>query len=177
MDFWTKIPLSKREKMVLLAGSAVVAGFIIINFIIFPLIDAKTGVARAIHSQEKALQEIIALREEYRGLDIDSGDIRKAIASRPKDFTLFSFLEQEAGQAGLKSNIQYMKPSAVEDAGRYKQSMVEMKLEGITLTQLVDYLALVESPEYLVGVKRLSVRQSKGNEGYLSVLLQMVTYQ
>jgi 5'-3' exonuclease len=55
--------------------------------------------------------------------------------------------------------------------------MVEMKLEGITLTQLVDYLALVESPEYLVGVKRLSVRQSKGSEGYLSVLLQMVTYQ
>ncbi|MCX5851771.1 MAG: type II secretion system protein GspM [Deltaproteobacteria bacterium] len=177
MDFWTKIPLSKREKQVLLAGGAFVAGFIILHFIIFPLIDAKAGVARAIRTQEKALQEIIALREEYRGLEIDSGAIRKAVASRPKDFTLFSFLEQEAGQAGLKSNIQYMKPSAVNDAGPYKQSMVEMKLEGITLTQLVDYLALVESPEYLLGVKRLSVRQSKGSEGYLSVLLQMVTYQ
>ena len=53
--------------------------------------------------------------------------------------------------------------------------MVEMKLEGITLQQLVDYLFLVQSPENAVTVKRLSITESKEAAGYLNAILQMLT--
>jgi len=51
-----------------------------------------------------------------------------------------------------------------------------MKLENITLKQLVEYLHLVESPENLVSIKRISVKQSKGSPEYLTVLMQLMTY-
>ncbi len=69
-----------------------------------------------------------------------------------------------------------MKPSTSTDNGPYSESSVEMKLENITLKQFVEYLHLVESPENLVSIKRISVKQSKGSPEYLTVLMQLMTY-
>ena len=106
----------------------------------------------------------------------NSVDIGKALARRPGGFTLFSFLEKQAGRSGVKPNIKYMKPSTSINRESYSESSVEMKLENVTLEQLVEYLYLVESPENLVGIKRISIKQSRGSPEYLTVLMQLVTY-
>ena len=58
-----------------------------------------------------------------------------------------------------------------------QKSMVEMKLEGITLKQLVGYLYRIESPENAIRVKRVSVKESKGAAGYMDAILQVLTFQ
>ena len=70
-----------------------------------------------------------------------------------------------------------MKPSASKSTGPYKESMVEMKLEGITLKQLVNYLYRVESPENVISIKRISIKENKRETGYLDVILQVLTVQ
>ena len=55
--------------------------------------------------------------------------------------------------------------------------MVEMKLEALTLQQLVGYLYLIESPSNLVSIKRLSVNENKKEEGYLDAIVQVLTFQ
>ena len=55
---------------------------------------------------------MVTLRQEYLLLQQDSDILAQRLTSRPKNFTLFSFLEKAAGDAGVKKNIKYMKPSA-----------------------------------------------------------------
>jgi general secretion pathway protein M len=178
MDFWTKFKfkLTKRERYYVSAGAALIALFIIFQFILFPFFGAKEKTKHSILTKEKTLKELVSLSSEYETLKEDSTDIGRGLALRSKDFTLFSFLEKQAGRSGVKPSIKYMKPSTSTDNGPYSESSVEMKLENITLKQFVEYLHLVESPENLVSIKRISVKQSKGSPEYLTVLMQLMTY-
>ena len=171
------LKLTRRERIYVTLGGLLVTGFVAFQFIILPLVNAHEKLRHSITVQEKALEEVIALRTEYQLLRIDSGNIGAVLANRSTDFTLFSFLEEQAGRAGIKTKIKYMKPSLSTEGTPYKESSVEMSLEGITLKELVGYLYLVESPENLVRIKRMSVKQSKGNTEYLTALIHVVTYQ
>ena len=179
MDFWTKFKfkLTKRERYYVSAGVALIALFIIFQFVLSPFLAAKEKTKRSIQAKEKTLKELVSLSSEYGALKEDSVDIKKALALRDGNFTLFSFLEKQAGQSNVKPNIKYMKPSTSTDKGPYSESSVEMNLENITLKQLVEYLHLVESPENLVRIKRISVKQSKGSSEYLTALIHLVTYK
>ena len=99
------------------------------------------------------------------------------IANSPLVQKLFSFLEKSAGDAELKGHIKYMKPSTAQSAGPYRESKVEMKLEQVTLKQLVDYLYRIESPEKLISIKRISIKENKGESGYIDAVLQVLTFQ
>ncbi len=70
-----------------------------------------------------------------------------------------------------------MKPSISSGTGPYKESMVEMKLEAITLRQLVGYLYRIESPDDLINIKRISISQNKKEQGYLDAIIQVLTFQ
>lgn len=177
MDFWTTLKLTRRERYYVSAGIALVALFIVFQFVLSPFLEAKGKTKRSIQAKEKILKELVSLSSEYGTFKEDSGEIKKRLTLRPKRFTLFSFLEKQAGRSGVKPNIKYMKPSISMGRGLYSESSVEMKLENITLKQLVKYLHLVESPENLVGIKRISVKQSKGKPEYLTALIHMVTYK
>jgi len=177
MNTWVKLKLTKRERLYVSLGASLITAFLVFQFVLLPFVNAKEKVRHSIEVQKKALEEIVALRSEYRTLRVDSGNIGAILARRSQGFTLFSFLEGHAGKAGIKSNIKYMKPSSSTDTTPYKESSVEMSLEDITLKQLVEYLYLVESPENLVRIKRLSVKQSKGDPEYLTALIHVVTYQ
>jgi general secretion pathway protein M len=122
------------------------------------------------------LQQMVALRQEYLLLQQNSDTLAQRLTNRPKNFTLFSFLEKAAGDAGVMDNIKSMKPSASTGKGPFKESLVEMKLERITLGQMVGYLRLIESPETLVSVKRISIQANKKETQFLDVILQVLTF-
>ena len=168
--------LAKREKyLVTLAVIVIVLGAVI-QFVFTPFLAKKELYKNNVTAKQNNLQEMVALREEYLLLEQDSDVLTQRLAQRPKNFTLFSFLEKAAGDAGVKENIKSMKPSASEGKGPFKESLVEMKLERITLGQMVDYLKLIESPEYLVNIKRLSIQSNKKETQFLDVVLQVLTF-
>ncbi len=70
-----------------------------------------------------------------------------------------------------------MKPSVSAGPGPYKESLVEMKLEAITLKQLIDYLYRIESPDDVVSIKRASISENKRESAYLDAILQVLTFQ
>jgi len=117
------------------------------------------------------------LSSEYNRYRRSSQGIQQVIAKRRKGFTLFSFLENKAGDAGIKTYIKYMKPSVSTGAGPYKESLVEVKLEEITLHQLINYLYRIESPDDVVSVKRISIKENKKKSGRLDAILQILTFK
>ena len=169
--------LGKREKYFVSVAAFAIVVFFLFQFLIFPFFESKKRIQRGVQAKEKGLKEIAMLSTEYQAYQKTSQGIAQSLARRKKGFTLFSFLEKAAGEAQVKANIKYMKPSVSTSIGSYKESLVEMKLEGITLRQLVSYLSRIESPEKVVRVKRISIKENKGESGYLDAILQVLTYK
>jgi len=176
MDFRTRLKLTKHERYYVSIGAAAVILFLVFQFVIFPFMGDKKRVARSIDSKEQILKELRTLGSQYMEMKENTVDIKSVLDRRPENFTLFSFLEKQAGRSGVKPNIKYMKPSTTTKTEPYNESSVEIKLENVTLEQLVEYLYRIESPENLVGIKRISIKQSRGSPQYLTVLMQLITY-
>jgi len=169
--------LAKREKYLVSAAACCVALFLLFQFMVFPFFENRTRILKGIKSKEKGLQEIIKLRAEYQTFQKASQGVRQTLSRRKKGFPLFSFLEEAAGKTQIKAHIKYMKPSTSPGMGLYKESMVEMKLEGVTLEQLVGYLYNIESPNNLVNIKRISIGEDRKQKGYLDAIIQVLTFQ
>jgi len=168
--------LAKREKYFVYLAGAAIGVFIIFQFFVFPFFDKRDRIKRGISVKEKGLQEILMLNHEYQAGKKGFQGIGEILLRRGKEFTLFSFLEKEAGKARIKSHIKYMKPSVSQGTEGYKESVVEMKLEGISLNQLVEYLYRIESLENLICIKRISIKENKKKAGYLDAVLQVLTF-
>ncbi|MBU1903886.1 MAG: type II secretion system protein M [Proteobacteria bacterium] len=169
--------LGKREKFLVSLVSCCIAVFLLFQFIIFPFLDKREVIKRGIEVKRDGLKEMASLRTEYESYKKGAAGLQSYLMRREKSFTLFSFLEQAAGQAKVKDHIKHMKPSASRVSGRFKESTIEMKLDEINVKQLVDYLYLIESPENVVSIKRISIKDSKGAAGYLDAVMQVLTFE
>jgi len=168
--------LAKREKYLIALAVIVIVSALVIQFAITPFWEKRERLKNNVTVKQNNLQEMVALRQQYLLLQKDSNTLAQRLTVRPKNFTLFSFLEKAAGEAGVKDNIKSMKPSASVGKGPFKESLVEMKLERITLAQMVGYLKLIESPENLVSIKRISIQSNKKETQFLDVVLQVLTF-
>lgn len=169
--------LAKREKYALAFAALFVVIFSLLQFLIFPFFEERERIQRGVRAKEIGLKEIEKMRAEYQDLKKSSQEIKQILARRKRGFTLFSFLERAASETAIKDHIKYMKPSASQGRGLYKEIMVEMKLEAITLNQLVSYLYGIESPEDLISIKRISIKENKRESGLLDAILQVLTFQ
>ena len=168
---------AQREKYFISTAAVFIGIFCLFQFLIFPFFEAKRKIQRGVSAKEDGLNEIIKLSSEYNRYRRSSQGIQQVIAKRRKGFTLFSFLENKAGEAGIKTYIKYMKPSISSGTGPYKESLVEMKLEEITLQNLIGYLYRIESQNKVVRIKRMSIKENKKKSGHLDAILQIVTFQ
>jgi general secretion pathway protein M len=170
--------LARRERYLVSVAACCLAIFIILQFLVFPFFEKKRRIQRGLSTKEQGIEEIVRLSSEFRAYQKGSQGVQQSLARRQKGFTLFSFLEKAAGKAQIKARIKYMKPSVSSaGTGPYKESMVEMKLEAITLQQLVGYLYRIESPDDLVNIKRISISENKKEQGYLDAILQVITFK
>lgn len=169
--------LAKREKYMVTLGTLTVAVFLVVQLAVFPFLDRKNRLVRGVEARERGLAEMMLLAGEYEMRRQETRDVARTLAERPADFTLFSFLERAATATAVRGNINYMKPSTTQTAGPYRELMVEMKLEKITLGQLVDYLYSIESIENLINIKRLAITEYRQETGYMDAVIQVVTYQ
>jgi general secretion pathway protein M len=168
--------LAKREKYFIALAVIFIVLALLIQLLIAPFFEKKESLQNNLAVKQNSLQEMLVLHQEYLALQQDSNSLARRLASRPKNFTLFSYLEKAAGDAGIKDNIKYMKPSASTSKGSFKESLVEMKLERITLGQMVGYLKLIEAPDKLVSIKRISIQSNTKETSYLDAILQVLTF-
>ncbi len=168
--------LNSRERWVLFGGIAFVVCFLVLQLVIIPVFDARNNLEKSIARKNQEVVEIKLLQQEYYTLKSEEGTIQTRINQRPAGFTLFTFLDQKATEAKVKKQIMYMKPSTVT-GDELNEAMVEMKLQQITLADLVGFLRMVESDENVVFIRRFSIQESGDKQGYFDSILQIVTFE
>lgn len=167
--------LNDRERYILAGGAAFVFCVLVYQLIISPYLVAEERLQKSLVRKEAELTEMKLLAAEYKGLQAEEGGVRKMLEKRAGGFTLFAFLDRQAASAGVKPKIKYMKPSVVEGGSGLDESIVEMRLEGVALDKLTEFIRLTESEENVVSIRRLSIQASSREEGFLDVILQIVT--
>ncbi len=169
--------LDSREKRVLAGGSLFILCFFVVQLVIIPFWNARANLETSIERKSAELVKIKQLQEAHQRLKVQEGGIREKIMERSPGFTLFTFLDKQVTKAQVKKQIKYMKPSTLEGDDNLNESMVEMKLQKTTLKDLVAFILLVESEENVVSIRRISIQESGGEQGYLDVIIQIRTFE
>jgi general secretion pathway protein M len=172
------LTITKREKYAIWLAGALIALFVLSELIVSPFLEHRRRLDRQLEVQERTLLDMHLLRSEYEAIQAAADLTRSNLARRPKGFTLLSFLETLAGQAGLKDRIAYMKPSTtVQENSSYRTSVVETKLQSITMQQLTSYLYSIETSENMVRVKKLSIAETGKQSGFVDAVLLVETFE
>ncbi len=169
--------IAARERWYLQVALILVALFIVIQFFYLPLREARITLAKGIAIQEKVLQDLLLQVADYEKLKNRTEEFQRRLALRPRDFSIFSYVEKQATEAGVKGNIRSMTIGRGAASGAYEEIPLDIRLERLTLKQLTQFLALLESPEAFLQVKKISISRMKEPAGYLAVGMQVATYQ
>ena len=172
------INLNKREKIGVLAAVAAIVIFALLQFLVFPLLEKNDQLSQKLISRQQDLEEIRLLQAEYRKTAHKAEQAQRYIKPRRRGFTLFSFLETLAGRTNVKNNIAYMRPTSTADKeSPYRLSMVEMKLAGITISQLMAYLHGIETSRNMIFIKRLSITKAEQKADLITTVFQVETLE
>lgn len=172
------INLNKREKLAVIAAASAILIFVLLQFLVFPLLEKNDRLSSKLISRQRELEQIRLLQAEYRQTAQKAEQAQRFIQRRRRGFTLFSFLETLAGKTHVKNNIAYMRPSST--AGKdspYRLSMVEMKLADITTSQLMAYLHGIETSNNMIFVKRLSISKAERKPDLITTVFQVETLE
>lgn len=172
------IKLNKREKIGVSVAVVAIVAFLVLQVLVFPLFDKSAQLSRTLSTREKELEQIMLLQAEYRQTAEKTQRAQRHLKTRKRGFTLFSFLETLAGQTGVKSHIAYMKPTTTtQKDSPYRLSTVEMKLQEITMSQLLAYLHGIETSRDMISIKRLSISKGEQKADLINTVLQVETME
>jgi len=173
-SYWDNLDIKQRRIAALGAAFVVVA--LLLEFAVFPLWDASARVQKSIAANTKILEEVKKLDADFAVQNAQIARIRQTLAMRRPDFTLFSYLERKAQAADVKGNIKQMNSVPGVKSASFEESLVDMKLEKITIKQLTDFLYQVESPYEMIRIKRITISKMKESPEYISAQLLIASY-
>ena len=172
------IQINRREKVAIGIGAAAVCMFILIQFIIVPIFENRSRLRRSLDDKVQTMERMSILRAEYDTAQQSAATYQARLTKRQKGFTLFSFLDKLAGDTGIKANVSYMRPStSAQKNSRYKVSLVEMKLQSVSLDQLLQYLYRIETSPNMVNIRRISIAKASKAEELITAILQAETME
>jgi NhaP-type Na+/H+ or K+/H+ antiporter len=170
--------LSRREQVAVFLAVTVVVATLLVQGVALPLMERREQLERKLAAKARTIQEMERLLEEYDRLRQTAALFQSRLASRPASFSLFPFMDRLAGQTGIKEGVKFMRPSSTPmEEGRAAISQVEIKIEGVDLTQLMGYLNGIEGSENLIRINRLSIARSENASGLIDALLMAETIE
>jgi general secretion pathway protein M len=168
--------LGRREKLMIIGGGVAVMLLLLYRFGLSPAIGRLHTLDRLVAAKERDLHEMKSIQETYLTQKRLLEEVHQSLTQRGQDFAIFSLLEDLADKTGIKSNIMYMKPALTTPGEVFRESSVEMRLEGIVLPQLTRYLYDIERAPQLLRIRRMHIKPRLANPDQLDVTFQVSTF-
>jgi len=170
---------SRREKLVLLFGSVVVAGVFLYALIQLPFVyqERMNTLDRLIARKEADIKQLSELNAQYQKMQGHVGRIESKIAQDRNGFSILSYLEEVATTVKIRSNIAYMRPQTLPQSGGYREMAVEVKVENAPLEQIVRLLTALEQSPHLLKIRRLHLKTRFADPNFLDAVFLLSTYE
>ena len=170
------ITLAKRERYFVMGAACFLGVILLFELFVSPFFENRAKMQRGVEENKALLREVMDRSAEYEAKKRVSQDMAQALNKRRREFSLFNYLDQAAKKTGIDKHVKSMLPSS-KGEGLFKESTVDMDLEAVTGTQLMEYLYEIESPEELISIKRMTVKQNGKQDGVLDVSFLALTLE
>ncbi|MBN1141796.1 MAG: hypothetical protein JXB25_08395, partial [Deltaproteobacteria bacterium] len=91
------------------------------------------------------------------------------------DFSLFAFFEKQVLDIARKENLVHMLPQTPNVRDGFEETSLEVKLEKITLDQMVRLLFAVENADAFLQVRNLRIKKRPDKSTLLDVTLNVAS--
>ncbi|HUN59919.1 MAG TPA: type II secretion system protein GspM [Candidatus Binataceae bacterium] len=147
-----------RERLLIKVAAAIVGVFILYNWIYLPIAGLNNGMQDRIEARQRELIQVRSLMHSYNRVKAELAEAQKGTVA-DKNFSLFSVIEQTLDRSVGRDKIGSITPSDRPLNGGFQQHIVDLKLVGLNLPQIVDTLYGVQSLPVPVTVSGLHIRQ------------------
>lgn len=165
--------LSTREKMILGAGIVFCIAVLAYMTIIAPYRSRMQLLDRKISASQSQLEQVNALQEEYRDL---ARQIKKVSSDQHDVSGLFSFVENQVQQVAGRDKLSSMRPVAPVRHDNMVEEGLEVKIERISLRQVVDLLQRLDQSQRPLRVKGLDLKVRFENKSLFDTSLTISTF-
>jgi len=167
---------SPRERIIVAAGGALAAAALVFLLIVDPLMATIDKLDRQARRKAKDSQELALVAQDYLLKQARMAKLEARMPSSPAQFSLLAFMEEATTTAQIRDRIAGMQPQAPIVVQGYQESAVDLRLDGVTLPQLLALLATIEQAPYEVQVRHLQMKPKYDNPINLDATLKIVTY-
>lgn len=168
---------SPRERIFLSLGLIASAGLLGYHFFLSPVLERLKILDRLIAQKQEESIEMSRLRGEYLAVAQKVSAMEARVTGGGEGFSLFSYVEGVADQGGVKENIVFIRPQPEQSFGPYREIGVEVKVEALTLAQMVQFLDLIEQSPQLVRIKRLHLKKQYSDPRLLNGTFVVASYE
>ncbi len=167
------IRLTRREK--LLAGGLVIfiAAWSLFTAGVKPALTRIETLNRVISEKQHELEKVRAISKEYIFLSNSFDSLHTKVASQHETFELLPFLESLIAECGLAKNLETMKRDVLQIDSNYSETIVEVRLESLSLDKLVDFLRKIESSQVQARTKSLYIKRNMTNKNLLDSVIEI----
>ena len=167
---------SQRERIIVSAGGSVVAAVLVFLAIIDPLTTSIDKLDRQARRKAKDSQELALVAQEYLVKQARIGKLEQRMPIPPAQFSLLAFMEEATTTAQIRDRIVGMQPQAPIVVQGYQETSVDLRLDGVSLPQILALLVAIEQAPYDVQVHHLQLKPKYDNPVNLDATLKIVTY-
>jgi len=155
--------LEPRERILTLVASVLLAVFLVYNLIYGPIQSWQQSLESRISARQKDLGNVRRLARVYLELKGDLAAADRRTVTTNKDFSLFSVVESSLTKTVGRNKIGSLTPGDKRISDELMEYEVNVKLNDVSLAQLVDSLYDVKALTVPVVVTNLNIKKRPQN--------------
>ena len=171
--------MTRRERMFLIWG-----GGLALLILVYGLVAGADRYSsrlrdldRLAQKKQQDLQALLGLTQNYEGLKRDVGQLEGKIDRDQGTFSLLAFLETTAAATDLRSKIASIKPQPLATVDIYRETSVEVRIENVTLEQVVRFLSALEAAPHFIKVKNVHLRTRFADARFMDATLLIASFE
>ena len=169
--------LTRRELWLVTALAAFAGVWVLFIFSIKPAIDRIETLNRVIPEKQGELEQLRIKAGEYVDLHDKFNDLHSKITSQDQAFEMLPFMEGLVRESNLENNVVTMKQTISKLETKYHETVVEIKMENLTLRQLVEFLWKIRSTESVATTKSLYIKKNLTEKNLLDSVVEVCNFK
>jgi general secretion pathway protein M len=150
--------LNQRERIFVIVGGVALVLALVYFAIVAPYRGALRNLDQQIATRSGQLQEVKLLQASYLDLKQQMSQVERLLDNR-QGFSALTFIEGLVEQTAGRENLLSMRPQSPETRDEFIIDAVEIKLEKLTLEQVLELLVGIEEADAPMQVKNLYLKQ------------------
>ncbi len=135
--------ISSREKTLAAGVVFLLVVFLVYQFVFVPLLATRQGLRYERTELENQLGNIKVLAERYVSENKNYNELVQSLKNK-QNVSVLTYLENESQNAGIRDNIEYVRPRGDQKKDDVRLASVEIKIDAIPLQDLLHFLANIE---------------------------------